>query len=89
MGIEYVASNRLDAQSLQSMGDDLRHLADAHDDITVDMSGVEYIDSSGVGALVYLFKRSRAHRKTIRIVNLSGQPKKLLDELKLTRIIRN
>jgi anti-anti-sigma factor len=81
--MEYVASAKMDAETLQSMRDIFKSLAQADEDVTIDMNAVDYIDGSGVGALVYILKRVRAKRHAIRLINLKGQPKRLFQELRL------
>jgi len=51
-----------------------------------DLSGVELVDSSGVGALVGLFKRVRALRGDLRIAALRGQPRQIFSLLRLDRV---
>lgn len=48
-----------------------------------DLSGVDLLDSSGVGALVGLFKRVRALRGDLRVASLRGQPRQIFGLLRL------
>lgn len=48
-----------------------------------DMSAVELIDSSGVGAVVSLFKKARTRGGDVKIACLDGQPKEIFKLLRL------
>lgn len=51
--------------------------------ITVDLSSLRLIDSSGVGALVSLYKRGRASGRRVRVVGMTEQPLAIFRLLKL------
>lgn len=55
--------------------------------ITLDLSGLRLIDSSGVGAIVSLFKRARAEGGEVRVVGLRDQPLAIFNLLKLDRVL--
>jgi anti-sigma B factor antagonist len=52
-------------------------------DIELDLSNVEYIDSSGVGVLISLLKMQKKKGKTIKIKKVSS---KVLNVLKLSSL---
>ena len=81
--MEYVATTKMDALSLRSHREVFENLAACDQDLTIDMDNVELIDGAGIGALVFLLKRARAKRRTIRLTNLKGQPRRLLEGLHL------
>jgi anti-anti-sigma factor len=81
--MEYVAITKMDTQSLLSMREVFKLLAEADEDITIDMNAVNFIDGAGIGALVYVLKRVRAKRRVFKIINLRGQPRQLFEELRL------
>jgi anti-anti-sigma factor len=56
-------------------------------DVIVDMSTVNFIDSSGIGALVLLFKRLTALNRRMELQGLHGQPWKLIKLLRIDRSI--
>ncbi|AWB65371.1 anti-sigma factor antagonist [Saccharobesus litoralis] len=56
-------------------------------DIVLDLSATTFLDSSGVGAIVFLFKRIRAKRGSMKICGANGQPLELLDLLRVHRAI--
>jgi anti-sigma B factor antagonist len=56
-------------------------------DVVVDFRAVEFIDASGVGALVFLHKRLVASDRALQIVGAEGQPRELLELLRLDKVI--
>ena len=84
--MEYFSLAQMDSESLQSTRDVFRRLADSNEDLTIDMGEVSYIDGAGIGALMYVLKRARAKRVVIKIVNLTGQPKRLFESLRLISV---
>lgn len=61
-------------------------VAEAKKSITVDLSQLRLIDSSGVGALVSLLKRVRAYGGEVRIAGLRDQPLAIFKLLQLNRV---
>jgi anti-sigma B factor antagonist len=70
---------------------DLRNVVDAIVDegrllVTLELSGLRLIDSSGVGVIVSLFKRVRALGGQVRITGLRDQPRAIFRLLRLDRV---
>jgi len=61
-------------------------VADGRRRVTVDIEKVTMIDSSGVGAIVSLFKRVKAEGGQVVIVGARDQPLAVLKLLKLDRV---
>jgi len=55
--------------------------------VTVDMSGLRSIDSSGVGAVVSLYKRVLAQGGRVSVQGLRGQPLAIFQLLRLDRLM--
>ena len=53
--------------------------------VALELSALEVIDSSGIGAIVSLFKRVRALGGDVKIVGVQGQPREILRLLGLER----
>jgi len=53
--------------------------------VTVDLSNLQLIDSSGVGAMVSLYKRIRANGGEVRFVGVTAQPLVIFKLLRLDR----
>jgi anti-sigma B factor antagonist len=54
--------------------------------VTLDLSSLRLIDSSGVGVIVSLFKRMRANGGQVKIVGLRDQPRAIFRLLRLDRV---
>ena len=54
--------------------------------ITLDLSSLRLIDSSGVGVIVSLFKRVQANGGQLKIVGLHDQPRAIFRLLRLDRM---
>ena len=84
-----VIEGNLDAdgsRSAQSRLDEI--IADkSYPDIEVDLTHVRFLDSSGVGAIVYLYKRLVEHQRNMRIENASGQPLEIINLLRINQAI--
>jgi len=63
-------------------------LTDNEGDIVLDMSAVDFMDSSGVGSIVFLHKRLVASKRTLFLSGLNGQPKKIIEFLRINKIIK-
>jgi anti-sigma B factor antagonist len=87
MTILYKAPAQFDAEQVQNIRLDFDRLATAGDDVVVDMARTEVIDGSGVGAMVFAFKRLSANGKRLSIRNVSGQPLNLLNDAGLLRTL--
>jgi anti-sigma B factor antagonist len=72
-----------DAAAARELRPQIEKLALAAGDVTVDMAGVEFVDSSGVGALVFLHKRLLEAGHRLKVTGLRGQPLELLTYLRL------
>jgi anti-sigma B factor antagonist len=54
--------------------------------VVVELSGLRLIDSSGVGAIVSLYKRVRAQGGEVRVVGIRDQPLAIFKLLRLDRV---
>lgn len=57
-------------------------------DITVDVSSLRLIDSSGVGVIVSLFKRCKAFGGVVRVSGLKDQPLTIFRLLRLDKVFK-
>ena len=60
-----------------------RVVEDGRRDVTVDLSQLRLVDSSGVGALVSLYKRVRANGGQVVFTNVTAQPLVIFKLLRL------
>ncbi len=70
-------------QLLQSVDE---YLGDAVPNCAVDLSGIRYINSTGIGVLVSLLTKFRSRGGEMVLVNPADHPKKMLALTKLTSI---
>jgi anti-sigma B factor antagonist len=57
--------------------------------VTVDVSAVEFIDSSGVAVIVALFKRIRGNGGDCKVVGAKDQPLAIFKLLRMDRVLFN
>lgn len=62
---------------------------EAEVNILVDMADVSFIDSSGIGALVFLYKRLIAKGCKLILIGTNGQPQEIMSQLRIDRTIIN
>lgn len=78
------ALDALTAPELRPIFDKL--VADKRKRVTVDLGKVTMLDSSGVGAIVSLYKRVKAEGGKVEVVGAKDQPLAVLKLLKLDRV---
>jgi anti-sigma B factor antagonist len=80
----------LDAVSVSELRPDLEKLVKSKPtSVEVDLSSLRMVDSSGVGALVSLYKRVRAQGGSVIIKGLRDQPLAIFRLLRLDRVMLN
>ncbi|MFZ0570145.1 MAG: STAS domain-containing protein [Rhodomicrobium sp.] len=81
--MNYDVDADFDAGYIEQFGAQIDSLSSAQEDVVLNLSGVSFVDSCGIGALVSLHKRllSRGHR--LKVMGLRGQPLQLLINLQL------
>ncbi|MGO8952793.1 MAG: STAS domain-containing protein [Rhodomicrobium sp.] len=62
-------------------------LADAQEDVELDLSSVRFVDSYGIGAIVALHRRLIAKGRRLKITGLRGQPLQLFVNLQLVPVL--
>ncbi|CAM3146459.1 STAS domain-containing protein [Moritella viscosa] len=81
-------ANDLDTEHVVSIQPKLEALVDEYaENIILDFSKVHFIDSTGIGAIVFLFKRLTSQRRTLSLLKVSGQPYKLMTMLRVENAI--
>ncbi|BBK35917.1 hypothetical protein STAQ_09950 [Allostella sp. ATCC 35155] len=81
-------AGEIDPMQMSDIRPRLERLAnEATGDVLVDLSQTELLDSSGIGALVFLYKRLAARGCRLMLAGVGGQPLDLLRMLRLDRII--
>jgi anti-anti-sigma factor len=59
----------------------------AYPHTVMDIEQVSFIDSSGIGAIVFLFKRLKEQGRSLEIVGVQGQPQELMKLLRIDAAI--
>ncbi len=78
----------LDAISTPELRSAIDNLvAEKRKNIVVDLSALRLIDSSGVGAIVSLYKRARAHGGKVSVTGLRDQPLAIFKLLRLDKVL--
>lgn len=78
----------LDSEHVVNLQPSLELLVQNHkENIILDFSNVNFIDSTGIGAIVFLFKRLTSQRRSLSLLKVSGQPHKLMTMLRVENAI--
>ena len=79
---------RLDVRFIQAQREVLEQLpSQINSTVLFDLSGIDFIDSSGIGFLVYIFKRIKPQNYAMAIIGLNGQPRDTVEMLRINRMI--
>ena len=82
--VDIVVTGDIEMMTIKNFKQTLFELGQSTEkDINLDMSDVEYIDSSGVGVLISLLKLQKKKGKDLKIVKVSS---KVLNVLKLSSL---
>lgn len=87
MAQTYKVPGDMDAAAMKVQRPMFEQLANCGDDVVIDMSEVEFIDSSGVGAIVFLYKRLLSENRKLTLQKPKPQPMQLLTFLRLTDVV--
>jgi len=81
-------SGEMDALGCSRIRPNLEEITEQrHRHIVLDIKKVSFIDSSGIGAIVFLFKRLKAQGRSMEIVGVQGQPQELMRLLRIDSAI--
>ena len=84
----FVVDENFDSATIRRNRALIEELAGTDQPVTLDMSNVDFIDGSGVGALVYIKKRLQATGHDFNIINIKGQPSEMLSRLGVGAMLR-
>jgi anti-anti-sigma factor len=99
MNIEYIDTTHdyriaklhgeLDALGCAEIRLEIEQIADTQhtDNIALDLSQVSFLDSSGIGLIVFLFKRLKSQTRALQIIGAQGQPQELILMLRIETAI--
>ncbi len=83
----FTLAGSLDIGTVSTMKADIDSLTSSgQHKVLFDLYDLEQIDSSGIGAIIALFKRVRSNKGDVKIARLMGQPKEIFSLLRLDRV---
>lgn len=87
--ITLMLKGEMDAEGCVKLRPTLEQLVeiDQHTHITIDFTHVNFLDSSGIGAIVFLFKRLNTSKRSMEIIGVQGQPSELMRLLRIDKAI--
>lgn len=79
----------MDALGCNQIRPDLEQItsSEASNNVVLDLSLVSFLDSSGIGVIVFLYKRLKAQDRKLEITGVQGQPKELMELLRIDKVI--
>lgn len=81
-------NGELDLSTANKLKDDLyKSIEEKLSDVVIDMTSLEYIDSTGIGVLVGLMKKLRTQGKDIKISNAKDNVKRIFKITGIDQII--
>lgn len=81
-------NGELDLSTANKLKDDLyKSVEEKLSDVVIDMTNLEYIDSTGIGVLVGLMKKLRTQGKDIKISNAKDNVKRIFKITGIDQII--
>lgn len=87
--VRIAAKGEFDALGCKDIRKDLETYASEYIGLCIefDLEEVSFIDSSGIGAIVFLYKRMLEHNGSLKLKGVKGQPKELLTLLRVDNAI--
>ena len=77
-----------DAQSVTTLESDFLSLVEeSNDRIVLDLKLVDFMDSSGIGSIVFLYKKLKAQNRELVLSGVNGQPARLIQSLRVDKAI--
>lgn len=57
------------------------------DSVVLNLFNVPFLDSSGIGAIIFMFKHLKSHNIDFEITGVHGQPREILKLLRVDKVI--
>ena len=83
--IELRADN-LDASNVREFRDAVQALMQQHTRVVLDMAGVKFVDSSGLGALISCLRQLNGRRGDFRLCEMSRTVRALFELMRMHRV---
>ena len=68
----------MDAAAMEHLRPQIEEVISEGDDVVIDMADVSFIYSSGIGGIVFMYKRLKSEGFLLSLQNLTGQPDRIL-----------
>ena len=68
-------NGRLDAEHAEILKNEFSKLIPANSMFLLDLSGMDYLDSTGLGAIVFCLKSCGEHGGVLKLANLTDKPR--------------
>ena len=82
-----VSYQALDAHTAKDFRTDLDAICEEHSQIVLDLEGVEFVDSAGLGAIVASLKQLRAGGGEIRICSVQKPVRALFELVRMHKLV--
>ena len=84
----FLITGQFDAMAVKNLRPSFTEIAEKEQrDVRLDLTSVNFIDSSGIGAIVFMYKRMSARGRKLTITGLHGQPLELIRFLRIDKTI--
>ncbi|NBS94658.1 MAG: anti-sigma factor antagonist [Betaproteobacteria bacterium] len=78
--------DNLDASNVREFRDAAQSLMHEHARVVLDMAGVQFVDSSGLGALIACLRQTNARRGDFRLCAMSRTVRALFELMRMHRV---
>lgn len=87
--LELIFSGDLDAESCNKFRESLSELADnpKFANLSINLKEVDFLDSSGIGLIVFLYKKLKTKDVDLELTHVRGQPLELTSLLRIDKVI--
>lgn len=80
--------DNLDANNVREFRDAAQSLMQDHSRIVLDMAGVKFVDSSGLGALISCLRQTSARKGDLRLCEMSRTVRALFELMRMHRVFQ-
>jgi anti-sigma B factor antagonist len=87
-GMMVRVAGEIDAFTAPKLREELAALADGNQYITVNLEDVSYLDSTGLGVFVGLFKQMKKNGGELRLTDMSDRVKRLFEITGLSHVMQ-
>ncbi|NML16170.1 STAS domain-containing protein [Azohydromonas caseinilytica] len=78
--------DNLDASNVREFREAVQSLMQDHTRVVLDMAGVKFVDSSGLGALIACLRQLNARRGDLRLCEMSRTVRALFELMRMHRV---